>query len=1206
MKKIIFLLLITFSIFFQSIFAACENPEYELTNVCTTDNCYNTDKITGAAIDYNYILKDSEIIHIENFEDYIENKLDWIGDKYEDEKITIKKFCTWSGCKDKEISIRILLRYSNYINIASEYIDEDDEDEWNWEIYEWDFNLEKRYKDGKDYFFQNYDKIMDQVESNWNYDLSDIDKYIIWYTYDASDKHILKLKNVCENNSCEKSSIKDIKISSTDSIKLLKWTKKSLSLYNNIFIDEDSINMNKNWFIAWNTFSFTLNAYETLPIWECDLWYKYTVSYAYEWEEEIIFLEENFNLTEEGVLEDVENYLLKEKQGEDLYAIKSSLLDDRLLKLKIIEWVRLNKSGRVYFYFDIISPTWEHYKTQINLWAIDVYPSYPVESKSSFELIWFDDSINYYINDTIMGRFHLKDKYDNVVYEDQLWIKIKHETDDAKFYKDGDYIDGPITEVKNQWIYPDAYFDFKIRFEEEGFFKKKFYISYPKKDNNNETTWEVEVLEFYILEQWQVWKFIILSKGSADGGDFDITCTNQPIKITIRCTGDNFSGCRHKNEISKIFPNESSNWESWFLKIDDRAYNLKQYAYSINHIDMTAPNATFSNFPEWWKIKANWEPLEILLKDSYPWWCNGKVGYLLRVNNVEIERGTLEWGSNISIAKFMEETGVNNIRLDLIDHAWNTKTYTKTLTIYPNDLSQINSSLELISPSKNSIYANNILSYTYKLNLKDKYNNNIYTKNIDEMKQDCDGITDCKTISSNIVDTWWVDTLEISWIGFTSAQWQKDITIKSIAPWVFTENFTIEMNKWNDAYEDISTTQKITLNLSDNSFKKVYKWQISIKDDPDNEVLLDATQTVVINIDTLANDDNIINPIIYDFTGSLAVLIDNPEDYSLVKSWYVDESFSKKYINTTINYTSLNGTIGDVGLKSHPYVDYTIDLIRVKYWITESDAWWDNSLLTINPGGLKWVKIVWISQSQGKLTTSGQDKNSSNISTIEYRNSIKKNAEILIRDMENWDNKEGIYYLNQNYGEKVKLSELKLDGVKTLIIKDMNLIIDENINLEDENGENYLLWIIILWDYYNNSETSNILVKPDIQYINAAIFADWGFISIWGDRENIENYIDSSDRTLALKQQLIVKWTLITRNTIWWSIETDGNYMLPWGSYDSNKLENAKMYDLNLVRRWNKIIEENQTIMDTNNQWYDNPFIIVYDSRLQNSPPPGF
>gem|GEM_PF-3251787 len=47
---------------------------------------------------------------------------------------------------------------------------------------------------------------------------------------------------------------------------------------------------------------------------------------------------------------------------------------------------------------------------------------------------------------------------------------------------------------------------------------------------------------------------------------------------------------------------------------------------------------------------------------------------------------------------------------------------------------------------------------------------------------------------------------------------------------------------------------------------------------------MDATQTVVINIDTLANDDNIINPIIYDFTGSLAVLIDNPEDYSLVKS----------------------------------------------------------------------------------------------------------------------------------------------------------------------------------------------------------------------------------------------------------------------------------------------------------------------------------
>jgi len=96
-------------------------------------------------------------------------------------------------------------------------------------------------------------------------------------------------------------------------------------------------------------------------------------------------------------------------------------------------------------------------------------------------------------------------------------------------------------------------------------------------------------------------------------------------------------------------------------------------------------------------------------------------------------------------------------------------------------------------------------------------------------------------------------------------------------------------------------------------------------------------------------------------------------------------------------------------------------------------------------------------------------------------------------------------------------------------------------------------------------------------------------------------------RTEKLGKQLILKWSLFTRNTIWGSLMIWGTYQLPWNE-KTNNYELAVVYDLNNIRLWNywceKIIdwEWNETEECIN----ENNFIIKYDPLVQNNPPKLF
>lgn len=94
--------------------------------------------------------------------------------------------------------------------------------------------------------------------------------------------------------------------------------------------------------------------------------------------------------------------------------------------------------------------------------------------------------------------------------------------------------------------------------------------------------------------------------------------------------------------------------------------------------------------------------------------------------------------------------------------------------------------------------------------------------------------------------------------------------------------------------------------------------------------------------------------------------------------------------------------------------------------------------------------------------------------------------------------------------------------------------------------------------------------------------------------------IDTDDRTNTLNKQLVIKWSILTRNTIGWAVKwSSGKYILPGWELTDN-FDKAMMYDLNYIRRWNW----NQD--STKNWWNNDNLVIIYNSSIQTNPPKWF
>lgn len=713
-------------------------------------------------------------------------------------------------------------------------------------------------------------------------------------------------------------------------------------------------------------------------------------------------------------------------------------------------------------------------------------------------------------------------------------------------------------------------------------------------------------------------------------------CSKTDIEIKAKCSSDtapnwvapswcNSSFSDNIQEIQTISNNLINDF--WII---DNAWNLKILHYKLNNIDRTPPiyndwnNSTHSENLKWnLLVLNNWyawnNNISFSLYDEYPSWC-----YFSNLINYSIWLSWPDWDIiynwNTSTADTFSETTQNgwlmtyytkyNITKSLnitkawdyylkyikfIDSAWNEwrKDFNNHFYISPSNPDESNSNLLLLN-SLNSKYANNNDYYEYSLYLKDYYNNPIINKSIYKIEQD-----PLNTILTDS-DITWNKAIKENIIWTTDSNWLIKFKIRSLAPWYFAQKFEITLNKWQTNYSNINN-QFYTINKEVswiNSFLKPFTSAIKVVDDnwwlnwiPKIwtsqsyfiKLINNWSITNVTNGYLNINENTISNKVQW----HLWEIFDNI--VNTFNSDYLDNLWFNARINATSNY--LEAPLIE---SNWLYISYNFWWEYIKYFINWNTTPQTTTSISIiwNKQATLWVKVLWISQNTWKADLTWQIKNFSDLSKSTQRNDIRKNAILLVKWMKSWDISNGVKYVEwDNITINWNLQ------YETLVVKNWNIIISWDINRDWKK-----LWIIVLKDWYDiNYDFNkfwNIYIKPNVLFINASIYADWWIIS--ADTYWNPYLYDTSDRTNNLINQLVIKWSIFTRNTIGWAILwPTWIYKLPWwqNTIDFNK---AMIYDLNYVRRSNKLANISLNLWNLDN------FVIIYNPSIQTNPPKGF
>jgi len=185
------------------------------------------------------------------------------------------------------------------------------------------------------------------------------------------------------------------------------------------------------------------------------------------------------------------------------------------------------------------------------------------------------------------------------------------------------------------------------------------------------------------------------------------------------------------------------------------------------------------------------------------------------------------------------------------------------------------------------------------------------------------------------------------------------------------------------------------------------------------------------------------------------------------------------------------------------------------------------------------------------------------------------------------------------------IDKLSIEWKKTIIVRWWNVRITDNIV---NNSPSDILWIIILKD--DNWNWGKLYIDTDVTRVDAIIYADKSVIwyntsySWWNPQwlspdDILKKETDWNISDTALQNQLYFYWSIFSDNTIWGSrlntpvcpfwIE------LEWWTCD---LIRSQKYDLNYLRSW--------YITKYDNNYWDYPVIIKYNSVVQSGPPPLF
>lgn len=519
-----------------------------------------------------------------------------------------------------------------------------------------------------------------------------------------------------------------------------------------------------------------------------------------------------------------------------------------------------------------------------------------------------------------------------------------------------------------------------------------------------------------------------------------------------------------------------------------------------------------------------------------------------------------------------------------------------------------------------------IKTITAKINNPNSTCNWIYGNNSDTCKVILN--ISAETNQNRWIVGWW-NKLEVYWVTDKSGEKADRINntwkaldfsnLSSNNPWTNTSNgFNIELDWIKSKTPFSSSTWEVWIklwwvdmnikNISYN-FKKPFEWIINVYDSINNnwnwkptvwtqmqyKLLLDQKSSLSLN--------NVSDYKLDDFTNKIQWYWDgiSVQWVSVNKNTLDDKNWA--LFNARLNATNQTGS-----LNQNPWlqvnnaiVSYKLWWENISYYLSENDYPSSSDSVKISWESFKTIKLTWNIQWDWKSNLTWQEENISNLSAYDLRTTIRKNAYSHIKSMKSWDIFGWVKYVEWD----ISIS-WEINWYETLVVKDWNVIIDWNLNSTWKK-----FWIVVLKDSYNvenwYSWKWNVYIKPNVTKVNAVIYSDGWVISV-NNSWNIYNE-DSVTRSNELNKQLEIKWNLFTRNTIWWSVASWWNYILPWNvkiwQSDENFVK-AMQYDLNYLRVWNSWCDKNSNWNCSDNWESQNPFVINYDSSVQTNPPKLF
>lgn len=204
-----------------------------------------------------------------------------------------------------------------------------------------------------------------------------------------------------------------------------------------------------------------------------------------------------------------------------------------------------------------------------------------------------------------------------------------------------------------------------------------------------------------------------------------------------------------------------------------------------------------------------------------------------------------------------------------------------------------------------------------------------------------------------------------------------------------------------------------------------------------------------------------------------------------------------------------------------------------------------------------------------------------NLTKNDIKTNISKNIESIVKWWRSWDPKI-LYISNSDYNIS------SLDPSKnTVIIKWWDIIIDQDLL---KNNWNLNGIVVLKW---SNWKWGNIWIDNNVTKIEAVIYCEWNLIS-W-EKWTPTYYSDTNNWAT---KQLMIFWSVISSNTIWWASSNPPKcpYWIVWSCDD----QIAKRYDFNHFRHFNPNISPNPDLIYP--KYPRAPLIIEYDTAIQTNP----